>query len=100
MSFRRSNDDGPTSGRWLSRNRSALLAAGLPSEIVTVQRTWNYVLLHGDDEFASGWQAEWLSPTQASEILALITADLASETGFGLIPRLRELVQRTSSGRA
>lgn len=100
MSFRRSNDEGPTSERWLARNRSALIEAGLPSEIVTVKRTWHYVLLHGDDEFGCGWQAEWLSPKQARIVLSLISGYPESETGGDLLKRLDAVVQQTSSGEA
>ncbi len=95
MPFRQSSDNGPTSARWLTRNRSALIEAGLPTEIVTVKRTWDYVLLHGDDEFGCGWQAEWLSLKQARIVLSVIVADLESETGFDLIIRLRTLLRNS-----
>ncbi|MDB2687120.1 hypothetical protein N9Y42_07890 [Mariniblastus sp.] len=94
MSFRRSDDTGPASARWLSQNRGALVAAGIPSSVVDQHRSWNYVLLHGDDELQSGWHAEWLTPTQARDVLALIATDLDNEAELELIPRLRVIASR------
>ena len=95
MSFRRTSDDTVEGKRWLTKNKSLLAAAGIPSEILNSASAWNYVLLHGDDELQSGWQAEWLSPTQATNLLALITPDVQSTIGYDLVRRLQAVASKS-----
>ena len=97
MTFRRPERDGVNSARWLTRNKSALCEFGIPTEVVSTERTWNYVLLHGDDEFGCGWNAEWLTAEQAQNVLRLIQNDLRNETGYDLIPRLRSIASTSNS---
>jgi hypothetical protein len=97
MSFRPTDDDGIASARWLAKNKSVLTAAGIPSEVVNSERTWNYTLLHGDDELQSGWQAEWLSPQQAETLLALIMPYLGSSIGCDLVRRLQAVARQNES---
>ena len=57
---------------WRKAHRDELLAAGLPSAIVDDERSWNYVLLHGDDYLQSGWNLTWINKEQAKTILAIL----------------------------
>lgn len=78
---------------WLKNNRPALTAAGIPFPLIENERTWNYIVLHGDD-LQSGWSASMLSKTQASRVLGLISRspfkDEASELLRVLNARIRE----------
>lgn len=82
---------------WLASHRSELTAAGLPDEIVSSSRRWNYVLLHGDDELQSGWRAEWLTSAQSQRLLNLLEPHLNTATGFDLVRRLAANIELSSS---
>ena len=86
MSFRQHNKDPDL--MWRKRMRSQLIAAGLPNSVVDDERRWNYVLLHGADEFQSGWSPQWITQKQAADLLALIGDRYQSE-GLDLIRELR-----------
>ncbi|MBK8259682.1 MAG: hypothetical protein IPK82_44370 [Polyangiaceae bacterium] len=90
MSYRRSSDDRPGSPRWRQRHRSKLIAMGLPDTVVDSDRTLNYVLLHGDDAYQSGWSATWLSETQAQQLLEFLTNAFADQTPYDIFRVLRQ----------
>lgn len=90
MSFRRSQETGPESSRWRCEQRAALSRLGVPDEIIGSDSRWRYVLLHGDDELESGWNPTWLTPVQASELLALLSRELADATGYELLTVLQK----------
>ena len=92
MAFRRSSDITITSPRWLSLNRSALAECGIPTEILYDSNRWNYTLLHGDDQFGSGWAVSWLSLDQCRKLLGILEASLESDVGFDLVHQLRRIV--------
>jgi hypothetical protein len=55
MVFRRSDETDPDSSRWRRAHLELLAASGIPSEVAASDRRWIYVLLHGDDHLATGW---------------------------------------------
>jgi len=61
-------------------------------DVVASERTWNYVLLHGDDELQSGWRAEWLTVIQAKQLLSIIEPNVHSASGLDLLRRLHAIV--------
>ncbi len=89
MSFKQQNKDPDV--LWRKRVRSKLIEAGVPDFVVDDERRWNYVLLHGSDEFQSGWSPKWITQQQAADLLALIEARYQSE-GLDLIRELRNRV--------
>jgi hypothetical protein len=90
MGFRRSDQAGPTGSRWRVAHRSLLGACGVPAEVADSDRRWVYVLLHGDDYPGTGWDASWVSPRQAAELLAVLECDLPSWVGYDLVRLLRQ----------
>ena len=89
MSFRRGRSDAPESSSWRLAHRRELLECGLPRDVVSSDRGWIYVLLHGDDELGTGWQADWITIEQARRLLALPERELATEVGYDLVRILR-----------
>ena len=55
MSFRQHNKN--PDAVWRNEHREELLRAGMPDFVLDDERRWHYVLLHGADEFESGWEA-------------------------------------------
>ncbi|MFC3192738.1 hypothetical protein ACFODZ_00665 [Marinicella sediminis] len=90
MSFRQDNKD--PERQWLSHNKGLLNELGVPDAAI---EHWNYVLLHGDDAFGSGWHAENLSIEDAKALLALLKSFYKNETGLDLIQVLRRVIART-----
>ena len=90
MAFRRSADDAPGSSRWRAKHRAALVEHGMPSGLLTSERTLNYVLLHGDDALGSGWDPSWLTTEQAAKLLAYLEPLLGGSSGYEIVRRLRE----------
>ena len=76
MSYRRSDKPGPFGSRWRLANRSLLVACGVPAEVADSDRRWTYCLLHGDDYPGTGWDVAWVSPQQATTLLAVLERDL------------------------
>ena len=90
MGFRRSENAGPAGSRWRLAHRSLLGSCGVPAEVADADRRWLYALLHGDDHPGTGWDVSWISPRQATELLAALVRDISSETGYDLIRLLRQ----------
>ena len=93
MSFRQHNKDADTI--WRKNARPRLIAAGLPDAVVDNERRWNYVLLHGADEFGSGWSPRWITPQQAADMLALLESHYHSEGALELFRELRNRCRMT-----
>lgn len=93
MSYRRKRDDIPFGKTWLSNNVHALLACGVPIEIVKSYDTWCEVLLHGGDFFGTGWEPSWITPAQAQALLDLLTPFDDENSEF--IRELRKRIQPT-----
>jgi hypothetical protein len=72
------------------------MQCGIPPEIASSDRRWNYVLLHGDDELESGWNTSWISPSMAARLLDCLLADLTSEVGYDLVSCLRRRAEEKS----
>ena len=92
MSFRRSARDEPGESRWRTKHRELLLRCGLPVEVVDSDRSLNYVLLHGADEFGTGWTHEWIDREQAVELLEFLSTEIPNPVGSELIRLLRKRV--------
>jgi hypothetical protein len=92
MAFRQHNKNPETA--WRKKHRDELLQHGMPDFLIDDERRWNYVLLHGADDFQSGWNPSRLTKEQASNLLAMLRQQYSNPTGLDL---LRELEKRTSS---
>lgn len=77
---------------WLRRNRPALLACGVPDDVLTQPRRWTYLLDHGVDEFNTGWSPEELSFDQARDLLELLGPALQGPPSWGLADLLARRV--------
>ena len=89
MAYRRSESVGVESSRWRLSHRPALVECGIPTAVVDSDRRWAYVLLHGSDEFGTGWTPSWLSVEQAARLLRLLEAHIADDAGLDLVAALR-----------
>jgi hypothetical protein len=97
MGFRRSDSLEPGTSRWRTLYRKELLRCGIPKSIVDSDRTLTYVLLHGADEFGSGWDPSWLSAAGARELLSVLEKAIPNAAAFDLVAVLRKRVQREGS---
>jgi hypothetical protein len=88
MSYRRPAGFHPAGPRWLQRHRVDLLPLGIPDEILIDPRRWIYVLLHGVDEFHTGWSPSAMSPGHARQLLQLLRRDLEAATAGYMLVRL------------
>ena len=95
MTYRRHNKDEDV--RWRKRVRYELIKAGLPDFIVDDERRWIYVLLHGADEFESGWSPDWISGRQAESMLSLLESHYKEEIGLELFSALRRRIDDRQS---
>jgi hypothetical protein len=89
MTIRRVADTDVDSPRWRRGNRALLAECGVPDLVADSDRRWGYVVLHGDDYPGTGWDTSWISPAQATRLLARLVADLPSESGYDLVRCLR-----------
>lgn len=94
MSYRRPPDAGLVSSRWRIDHRADLLAGGIPCAVVDSDRQWTYVVLHGEDGIAGGWNVSWVTEEQAKSLLALLLpfCNEGDRRAYGLI---RELANRS-----
>lgn len=96
MSFRRSEDSGVTSSRWRLANRGILVECGIPTEVANSDRRWIYLLLHGYDP-VSGWKVSWITPQQASRLLALLEPEFPPDNSYDLMRCLRQRIGISSN---
>jgi hypothetical protein len=89
MAFHRSNNDSVAGSRWRIAHHATLVECGIPYEVADSDDRWAYVLLHGDDELGTGWNASWISEDQAARLLAMLEVAIESSIGLDLIPALR-----------
>jgi hypothetical protein len=66
------------------------MECGIPQQIASSDRSWIYVLLHGDDALASGWDSTWVTQDQAEKLLRFLESELTTEVGYDLVRKLRE----------
>jgi hypothetical protein len=92
VSFRQHNKHPETV--WRKEHREELLRAGMPDFVLDDERRWNYVLLHGADEFESGWEPSWIRPEQAGAMLGLLRSRYPNLISLEL---LRELEKRANA---
>jgi hypothetical protein len=81
LSFRQKNKSGEN--LWRNNHRQELLAAGLPEMVVDNERCWNYMILHGDDVYQSGWQPTMINKEQATQLLQLLRCQSFWEESTG-----------------
>lgn len=99
MGFRRAPTQSPHDSRWRTRHRSALIECGVPDSVLESDRTLTYALLHGTDEFGTGWDPTWLTDTQATALLELLKTAIPNPSGYDIFPALeRRLRQRPITG--
>ena len=92
MSFRQRNKH--PEAAWRKQHREELLRQGMPDFVLDDERRWNYVLLHGADEFERGWDPSWITPEQAAGMLELLRSRYENPIGLEL---LRELEKRANA---
>ena len=68
MRFLRSDSPGPESSRWRLAHRALLGGCGIPPEVANSDRRWVCVLLHGEDESGTGWDASWVISESSGRI--------------------------------
>jgi hypothetical protein len=88
MAFRQHNKDSETTRRKTSPDE--LLRNGMPDSVVDDERRWIYVLLHGADEFGSGWDPTWVTKEQAENLLALLRLQYTNPVGLHLLTALEK----------
>ena len=88
MAFRQHNKDPETV--WRKQHRDELLENGLPASVVDDESQWTYVLLHGADEFGSGWDPAWITKEQAGRLLTLVRNQYTNPAGLDLIRGLEK----------
>jgi len=93
MGYRRSESCEVESSRWRSEHRSFLAECGIPPEVYNSDRAWVYVLLHGSDDFGTGWEPSWISRQQAEKLLAFLECEVKPEMGLDLLRRLRARIE-------
>lgn len=91
MTFRRNNK--APDRLWRKNHRDELPAVGLPDSVVDDERRWNYVLLHGDDEFHSGWSPTRITKEQAGRLLLLLQSQFQTHVGLDLFDALERRVK-------
>ncbi len=87
MTFRKNNKSHLT--QWLKENRQFLTEIGVPERIVSSERLFNYVLLHGE-EADTGWTAESIEAVDATKLIQLLSKLYKNETGLDLFRILRK----------
>lgn len=89
MTFRRDLDNSACGSQWRLANHSLLVECGIPYEVADSDRRWGYVLLHGADDFGTGWNPSWITKAQAAQLLTAIETALPNSVGYELIGALR-----------
>lgn len=89
MTYRKSNKSPEL--QWLKKNRQFLLEIGIPDSIVDNEKRWNYLLLHGDDEFGNGWKADSLGPDVASRLINALNEIYTNQIGLDLFDVLKKV---------
>ena len=76
------------------------MSAGVPVQIVEDDFAWAYFLLHGGGGVITDWEASWITPAQARELLELLEPAIidteGAVLGYDLIPELRQRAARAS----
>ena len=88
MSYRHPDSERVGGDTWRRRQRAQLLR-WLPAEVVSSQRSLNYVLLHGEDHLGTGWTPEWLTPAEAAALLAFLENQFSVQDGYEIFGELR-----------
>ena len=73
-------------------HRAFLVECGVPHEVADSDRSWIYVLLHGDDGLQTGWDPTWMTKKQAQRLLCLVESEVQCGLLYGLLRRLRQRV--------
>jgi len=64
----------------------------MPDVLIDDERRWTYVLLHGDDELASGWSPLRITREQAADMLRLLQSHYADRAGLDLFVALEKRI--------
>ena len=94
MSYRRPSNTGPESSRWRLRHKRFLLDCGVPQQVLDSDDSWIYVLLHGADEFGTGWDATWITAEQARRLLRFLERELEATSPFDLVRVLKRRLEQ------
>jgi uncharacterized protein (DUF736 family) len=93
MSYRRPTTSEVGSSRWRTLHYDELVR-WLPREVVDSDKALTYVLLHGCDEFGTGWEPAWMSVEEARQFFVFLSRELPDPTGFEIV---REVKQRAAA---
>jgi hypothetical protein len=66
----------------------------LPKDVVDDDRRLTYVLLHGSDEFGTGWDVSWIAPPQARKLLAFLENEVGDSKAYSLVDDLRRYLAK------
>ena len=58
--------------------------------MVESEKALTYVLLHGADEFGTGWDPTWLDDDQARALYKLLSEEIGGSAGFDILPTLEK----------
>ena len=69
----------------------------MPREIIKSERSWAYVLLHGDDELVTGWDPTWLDQDQAKKLFTFLGSEIRDPSAYDLVRRLQGRLETGNS---
>jgi len=77
--------------------RSILAECGVPDAVASSERSWTYVLLHGDDSPQTGWDPSWISPEKAARLLESLRNSDIDPGGHDLFKALERRAAKRSA---
>ena len=92
MAYKSKNKD--QYNAWRSRNLQGLSEAGVPERIAKNNRQFWFLVQEGEEIGYEGWNPDWISNAQASNLLDLLTGVIEDDRGWDLIDRLRRKLGR------
>ena len=84
-------------GRFRAWEARGCRGAGMPDFVLDDERRCDYVLLHGADEFESGWEPAWISPGEAGAMLGLLRSRYPNPIGLELLQELEKRANAKAS---
>ena len=82
---------------WRSQNLAFLADCGVPDAVANSERSWTYVLLHGNDSPHTGWDPSWISPETAARLLESLRNSDIDRAGHDLFKALERRTAERST---
>ncbi len=94
MTFKAKNDDRYRS--WRTTNLHRLLQVGVPERIARDDRDFWLLVQEGEEVGCEGWNVDWISDQEASDLYKLLAEFFEDEgdLGWDLLDRLRRKLDR------